>query len=123
MLHSRTHSTRQNFLAAVTGSLLLAVGTAQADIPGTVFVDLGSRNTSTTLSVAESDQEISQAVAEVLSSDMRLKGDLIAVRTQRGVVSIEGTLNTAPMIYRAYALTRELPGVAAVNVSRLVTPQ
>ncbi len=122
MLHSRTRSIRHTVLAALIGSLLFATGTAQANLPETVYVDLNSHSTSAP-SAQDTDQEISEAVAKALRSDERLKGDRIAVRTHRGVVSIEGTMNTAPMIYRAYALSRELPGVVAVDVSRLVTPQ
>lgn len=67
------------------------------------------------------DRAVTQQVADVLSSDSWLSGTRIVVTTRDGVVSLWGAVDTAPMIYRAVELTREVPGVKSINTRDLDT--
>ncbi|MGQ0620569.1 MAG: BON domain-containing protein [Panacagrimonas sp.] len=70
--------------------------------------------------VTDNDALITSKVQAALAADKRLQVRApLDVETRNGVVSIAGDVVTAPMVYRAVEVTRDIEGVKQVNTDRL----
>lgn len=70
--------------------------------------------------ITDSDAAITAKVQAALAADKRLQVRApLEVETRNGVVSIAGDVATAPMVYRAVEVTRDIEGVTKVNTDRL----
>lgn len=97
-------------LAAIPG-----VTVAAAAEPSTLRVEMGAQR-----APAIPDLDITRKVAAALAADQKLVGTTIDVSTRQGVVTLNGKLDSVPMIYRAVELTRRIEGVKDVDDRELI---
>jgi osmotically-inducible protein OsmY len=72
----------------------------------------------TPFTLSSADQQLNNDAIERLRADDKIRGD-IAVTTQRGQISLRGTVEEVAMIYRSVEILRDMEGVKQIDVSLL----
>lgn len=70
--------------------------------------------------VTEQDRQLSELIIATLQADAKLAG-LMELSNRNGAIVVSGKVASVAMIYRVVELTRNLPGVRSVDVSKLDT--
>lgn len=89
-----------------------------------VFAELTAKTDGTTLGVVVtiSDSDLTKAAQDKLAQDATLKGTDIKVKTEDGVVMLEGSAGSQVQITEAITIVKSIPGVKEVKSTLTVTP-
>lgn len=92
----------------------IAVLFAAAISAGVAFAQLPEAQPKPAVAQTVDDADISAKVKDAIAADPALKDMQFTVETNDGVVTLNGTADTADQIQRALALARAVPGVKSV---------